>query len=265
MFFRVLLLLFCFSTAKGQVNPGARFTGMGNAGTALQDVYSLSTNPAGTANLKSPIIGLGFEEVFLGVDIQSQHALAVFPTRVGVFGYAVHNYGISNVYSSLKSGLSMAKMFGPQLAMAITINYHRLQIPSYGSDNTFSVEFGVQYIVKEKWILGAHVDNPGRFGYERQDYYIIPTVLRLGSSYQFSDQVLISIDSKYYSNENLDGSIGLEYSMVEWVKLRGGISVNHFQQYIGFGFGHRNFLFDAAAVLHPLLGVSPQIGLSYAF
>jgi hypothetical protein len=261
----MLVLLFCFSTAKGQVNPGARFTGMGNTGTALQDVSSLSTNPAGIANLKSPIIGLGFEEVFLGVDIQSQHALAVFPTRLGVLGYAVHNYGISNVYSSLKSGLSMAKMFGPQLAMAITINYHRLQIPSYGSDNTFSVEFGVQYIIKEKWIIGAHIDNPGRFGFQSQDYYTIPTVLRLGNSYQFSDQVLISIDSKYYLNKNFDGSLGLEYSLIEWLKLRGGISVNHFQRYIGFGFGRQSFLFDAAAVLHPRLGVSPQIGLSYAF
>jgi hypothetical protein len=261
----MLLLLFCFSNAKGQVNLGARFTGMGNTGTALQDVYSLTSNQAGISNLKSPILGLGFKEHFLGVDIKSQYALAAFPTRIGVLGYTIHDYGVPDAYYNIKSGLSFAKMFGPQLAMAITINYHRLKIVAYGYDSTFSVEFGVQYIIREKWIIGAHMDNPGRFEYINQDYYTIPSVFRFGNSYQLSDQVLISIDGKYLLDSNLDGSLGIEYSMVEWLKLRGGMSVNHFQQYIGFGFGFQHFLFDAAATLHPRLGVSPQISVSYAF
>lgn len=265
MYYRMLLLLFCFFNVKGQVNSGARFTGIGNTGTALQGVYSLARNQAGIANSKSPILSLGFEGPFLGVDIRSQYALVIFPTQLGVLGYTISNYGISNAYSNLKSGLSLARMFGPQLAMAITANYHHLQIPKYGSNTAFSIEFGVQYIFKEKWIIGAHIDNPGQFSYENQDYYIIPTLLSLGNSYRFSDQVLISIDGRYFLGENFDGSLGIEYSIVEWLKLRGGISVNHFQQYAGFGFGYRDFLFDTAVILHPRLGISPQIGFSYAF
>ena len=156
-------------------------------------------------------------------------------------------------------------MFGPQLGMAITANYHHLQIPNYGSNNTFSVEFGIQYSITEQWILGAHINNPGQFNYENQDYYKLLTVLSLGNSYKFNNQIIISIDGKYFFKEYFDGRLGVEYSMIDWLKLRGGISINHFQQYVGLGFGYQYFLFDIAATLHPRLGVSPQIGLSYVF
>lgn len=265
MYYRVLILILLSFKAKGQIKYSPRFTGIGNTGTALQDAYSLTNNQAGIANLRSPVLSFSFEKPFLGMDIGSQSALFVFPTRLGVLGYAIRNYGIPKAYNNLKSGLSLARMFGPQLAMAITINHHHLRILKYGSDNMLSIEFGVQYILKEKWIIGAHIDNLGRFSYENKDYYTIPTLLRLGNSYQLSDQVLISIDGKYLLDESFDGNIGIEYSIVQWLKLRGGVSVNHFQQYVGFGFGYQSFLFDAAATIHPRLGVSPQIGLSYVF
>jgi hypothetical protein len=261
----MLLLLMISLNVKAQVNYGARFIGIGNTGTALQDVYSLVRNPAGIANLKSPTASLSFEKPFLGVDIKSQSALFAFPFKLGVLGYAINNYGISNVYSDLKTGLSFARTFGPKLSLAITVNYHQLKISSYGLSKTFSIEFGAQYIVKENWIIGAHVDNPGRFGYQNQNYYVIPTLFHLGNSYQFSDQVLISIDGKYLFNESWDGSLGIEYSMIHWMKIRGGISVNHFQQHVGFGVAYQNFLFDAATTIHPRLGISPQISLSYVF
>lgn len=251
--------------AKAQENRGGRFTGMGNAGTALQDVYSLVSNPAGITTLKSPTASLSFERPFLGLDVKSQSALLAFPFRLGVLGYAINSYGIPGAYSNLKTGLSLARMFGPQLSLAITMNYHQLKIPSYGSNKTFSLEIGAQYIVNENWIIGAHIDNPGSFGFKNENYYIIPTLLHLGNSYQFSEQVLISIEGKYLFNENFDGSLGIEFSMVDWMKLRGGISVNHFQQFVGFGFAYQGFLFDTATTIHPRLGISPQISLSYVF
>jgi hypothetical protein len=80
-----------------------------------------------------------------------------------------------------------------------------------------------------------------------------------------NEQILLSIDGIYRLSENFDANVGIEYSLVEYLKLRGGISFNHFQQYAGFGIDYQNFLFDVAAILHPRLGVSPQIALSYVF
>lgn len=265
MCYRVLLLLLLSINAKGQVNSGARFTGMGNTGTALQDVSSLVSNQAGVANLESPILGFSFQKPFLGTDISSQSVLFVLPVRVGVLGYTISNYGIPKVYSNLKSGLSFSRSFGPQLAMAMTVNYHQLQILNYGSSRAFSIDFGVQYVFIEGWVVGAHIENPGRFSYKNESHYQIPSIVRLGNSFQMNDQILISIDGVYRLDENLDANVGIEYSLIEYLKLRGGISLNHFQQYTGFGIDYQNFLFDVAAVLHPRLGVSPQIALSYVF
>lgn len=265
MYYRVLLLLLLSINAKGQVNSGARFTGMGSTGTALRDVSSLASNQAGIANLESPILSFSFQKAFLGTDINSQSVLFVLPVRFGVLGYTISNYGIPKVYSNLKSGLSLARSFGPQLTMAMTVNYHQLQIPNYGSNRAFSVEFGVQYLFMERWIMGAHIENPGHFNYKAESYYKIPSIVRFGNSYQMNDQVLLSIDGVYLLSENLDANVGIEYSLVQYLKLRGGISINHFQQYTGFGIDYHNFLFDVAAILHPRLGVSPQIALSYVF
>lgn len=265
MCYRVLLLLLLSINAKGQVNSGARFTGMGNTGTALRDVYSLMSNQAGVANFETPILSFSFQTPFLGTDISSQSVLFVLPVRVGVLGYTISNYGIPKVYSNLKSGLSFSRSFGPQLAMAMTVNYHQLQIPNYGSSRAFSIEFGAQCVFIERWIIGAHIENPGHFNYKTESYYQIPSILRLGNSFKMNEQILLSIDGIYRLSENFDANVGIEYSLVEYLKLRGGISFNHFQQYAGFGIDYQNFLFDVAAILHPRLGISPQIALSYVF
>ena len=271
MEFRVLLLMLLSINAEGQVNSGARFTGIGNTGIALQDVYSLVSNQAGVANIESPILSFSFERPFLETDISSQAVLFVLPLSLGVLGYTISNYGIPKAYSNLKSGLSFSRSFGPQLAMAMTVNYHQLQIPNYGSDNALTIEFGVQYSFLEGWIIGAHIENPGHFYYKVQNYYKIPSKIRLGNSFKVNEQVLISIDGTFRLNENLDlnknldTNLGLEYALAQYLKLRGGISINHFQQYTGFGIHYQNFLFDVAAILHPRLGVSPQIALSYVF
>lgn len=265
MYYRVLLLLLLCMNAKGQVNSGARFTGMGNTGTALRDVYSLVNNQAGIANLESPILSFSFQNLFLETDIRSQSVLFVLPIRFGVLGYTISNYGIPKVYSNLKSGLSFSRSFGPQLAMGMTVNYHQLQIPNYGSNSAFSIEFGVQYFIIEKWVIGAHIENPGHFNYKAETYYKIPSIVRFGNSYQMNEQIVISIDGTYRLSENFDANVGIEYSLAQYLKLRGGLSVNHFQQYTGFGIDYQNFLFDVAVIMHPRLGVSPQITLSYVF
>ncbi len=238
---------------------------MGNTGTALRDIYSLVSNQAGVAYFQSPILSLSFEKPFLDTDIRSQSVLFVLPIRFGVLGYSINNYGIPKVYSNLKSGLSISRDFGPRLAMATTVNYHQLQIPNYGSNSAFSVEFGIQYVFIERWIIGAHIENPGHFNFKTKSYNKIPSYDWLGNSYQMNDQVLISIDGVYTLTENFDANVGIEYSLAQYLKLRGGTSFNHFQQYAGFGLDYQNFLFDVAVILHPRLGVSPQITLSYVF
>lgn len=263
-----LLLIICITlNANAQVNRGApRVTALGNTGASLQGVYALAANQAGIAKLKKAALAAMYVEHFIGSEIRSHAGMALVPGRLGVMGMYVGKYGLQDAYSELKAGLSYARMFGPRLAMALTMNYHQLKIPKYGLNNTFSAEVGIQYFFNERWTIGGHFANPGNFSFNNEAYAEIPVRVQLGTNYRFSDQVLICVDGKYsFHDKGVDGSMGLEYKLIEWFVLRGGISVNHFKQYTGFGFSYHQLSFDAAATIHPRLGISPQVALCYAF
>lgn len=265
MIYRIVFFLLFALDTQAQLSTGPRFTAMGKTGTALQDPYSLYSNPAGIANLKNPFTAISIEDHFFGNDIHSQSVMLVYPTRLGVLGYRIQNYGIQSAYGELTSGISFARIFGDQFSLALRLNYHQLKIPNYGSSVTFSVDFGAQYYLSDIWILGIQFENPGNFKPNGDHYTQIPKQFHLGTSYRFSEQVLVAVDGRYSGKGKADASLGLEYAIVEWLKLRGGLSLNQFQHYAGFGFGYNRFLFDTAVTVHPSLGISPQIAIGYSF
>lgn len=265
MVIRIFFFLLLTVEANAQVNSGARFTALGNSGTALSDVYSLLSNPSGIAKLSSSSLALSFENHFIGTDVKTQAALAVFPTEFAVFGAYFHTYGIQDVYNDLTSGVSLARLFGPDFAMGVTINYHQLKIANYGANKLFSVDLGIQYYFTKKWTMGAHLKNPGNTANGNELYKRTETQISFGNSYWFSNEILVSMDAKYIFEQGFDGSLGMEYLVMDSLKLRGGVSFHHFQHYVGFGFGYKDFVFDMATVFHARLGISPQIGLQYVF
>lgn len=260
-----LWLMLYTSYTWAQVNPGARVTALGGSGAALEDIYSLGGNQAGIARIQKTTIGMVYVEHYLGTDISSQAGFLATPTKIGAFGFALHRFGLSEGYTELKASGTYAKAFGPALAMGISAHYHQLAIPSYGSNHTFSVDFGMQYRIHERITSAFHVSNVGRFTYENTLYAHVPTIFTVGSMITFSEQVLLCADLVYPWLGTVDGRFGLEYSLAHWLNLRGGISLEGFQQYMGFGFQHRDLRLDAAASIHRTLGLSPQIAVSYEF
>ena len=265
MISRLLLLVFLSVDAFAQVNSGARFTAMANTGTAMNDVYSLLSNQAGIAKLTNSTLGLTFEDNVLAHDIKTQAIVGVLPTRFAIFGAYVHNYGIQEAYSDLKSGLTISKLFGQDFALAISVNYHQLHIPSYAKNTNFAVDFGLQFYFSEEWTLGAWLKSPGQKGYGNELTEKDETQVRVGNSYSFSNELMLSMEFRYFLEHGVDGALGMEFSIIEWLKLRGGLSLNHFQQYAGFGVDYKKFFFDAAVSSHPRLGYSPQIAVKYEF
>lgn len=263
----LFILLVCLMPIglKGQSSSGARFTSMGGAATALQDIYSLLSNQAGIVNLKSPVLAFTVEKPVLGTDIRAQSALAVAPFRIGTLGFSISSYGIPKVYKNLKSGLTFGRSFGPYFVMSLTANYHQLHIANYGVDEMFSLETGVQYKVSDHWTLGAHFENIGHFDFKSDSYYRIPSVIRIGSSYIINDEIVLSIDGAYRFEGDLSGNLGIEYAVISYFSLRGGISLNFFRQFVGFGIRYAGFVFDGAIASHPRLGYSPQISIAHVF
>lgn len=259
----ILLLLFNLSL-QAQMNPGPRAAALGTAGTALREAWSLQQNPAGICGVTGPVLSLGYEQYFPDMGLSTRSALFVFPFSRNAVGLSFERYGFS-AYQEQNTGIAYAKRFGPSLSLAAGFRYHQLSIPGYGSAGAFSVEVGFQYAVTEYFTLASHVYNPGRSSYSGASGTDIPVKIAFGSTLRFSDKLLLASEIRASLDYPLDAALGLEYSMIGWFALRGGLAANPFKQYGGFGIRYDHISLDGAVSFHPRLGYSPQIALSYEF
>ena len=263
---KLLLIFFIFSflSSKSQVNYGPRITAMGNAGVSLQDIWSVQKNQAGISLINKPTASIAYENRFLIKEIATKSAVFALPVNKYVIGAAFQSYGVK-AYSETRTSLSLARAFGPKLLTAITINYHQIQIINYGNSKAFSVEVGLQYQALKNLWLGAHISNPNSSRFHENTDQIIPAHIQFGGHYRFSEQLLISSEFEKILDSEADFKTGLEYKIIKAFALRGGVSMNPFKQYAGFGLELSDLLFDFGISSHPVLGYSPQISLGYEF
>ncbi len=259
----ILLLLFSCEL-RAQVNAGPRAAALGTAGTALNGVWSVQQNPAGISDVSEPALSLAYEQYLPEPGLSTRSAVFVFPFSNNAVGLSFERYGFS-AYQEQSAGFAYAKKFGPSLKLALGFRYHQFSIPAYGSSAAFSVEAGFQYALSEQFSLASHVYNPGRSKYAAASEVDIPVKISFGTAVRFSDKLLLVSELRARLDYPLDVGVGLEYAMVEWFALRGGITVNPFKRYGGFGLSYNHVSLEGAISFHTHLGYSPQIGLGYEF
>jgi len=145
------------------------------------------------------------------------------------------------------------------------IKYHQLSIAKYGSDGLVSVDAGVQYRINEQLWIASHISNPAKTSLNDLAATNLPVALSFGGSYVFSDKILVLSDIQKVLNSGIDIKIGMEYKLIKWFALRGGLSANPFMQYAGFGIIYQRFVLDMAISSHLQLGYSPNVAFSYEF
>lgn len=249
---------------SAQINPGPRSTALGLTGTVLQDIWSLQSNQAGLAVLQRPVMAAAVKNQFLDPDVNTKSAVLAVPFKQHVFGISFQSYGFS-AYTEQRIGFTYARNFENTIFTALNFNYHQLRIANYGNTSTFSIEGGLQYKASEKLLIGAHIANPSQSSYEEQAVSAIPVKMEFGIAYRFTDKLLLNSALSKTLNSEADAGAGLEYAAAEWLALRGGLSANPLRQYGGFGLTYQKIKIDAAASSHPVLGLSPQIAVSYEF
>jgi hypothetical protein len=263
-FYITLIALLLSYTISAQTLNGPRIQAMANAGVALQDIWTLQNNAAGISSLKSTAFAIAYENRFSVKELSTKSIVFATPLKKYSIGASFQSYG-SPVYQELKSGLSLAKSFGENFSTALTLNYHQLNIQNYGNTSTFSFQVGFQYQVFKNFWVAAHAANPNKSEYTETESNTLPALYQIGASYTFTDKLLITSEIEQIIDGKLDFKAGLEYKIVPFLALRGGTSVNTFQQFAGFGIMYQKLNLDFAISSHPILGYSPQIALGYAF
>ena len=259
----LVFLLLMYARANGQ-NPGPRLAAMGSGGAALSDVWSLQQNPAGIAELKRPIVAIAYERHFMDAEVSTQNVVFVVPFRRNGIGLSLERYGI-NEFKEQIIGLNYAKGFGESFRMAIGLKYYQLNILNYGSAKAVAIDAGFQLKVSDKFTIASHMANPSLSKYKSLQGSNLPARLTLGTAFRFSDRLSMIVDIRKYFRHPVDGMTGIEYNIMKWFSLRGGVSVNPFKQYTGFGINFNKMQIDVSVASHPSLGYTPQVALGYEF
>ncbi len=191
--------------------------------------------------------------------------VGVFPTKTGVFGLGIY-YSGTTLFSERKIGVAFAKSFGDRFSFGLQFDYLNVSISEYGNKNLFTFEAGLQYfLLAEKLVVGAHVNNPLRLTIDEETDEKLPTVMRFGLNYSPSKKVSVLAEIEKDLNYAPVYKAGVEYRIVEKFSLRGGFNANPFQGAFGIGLNLKNLTIDVASLFHPQLGVSPHVSIAYAF
>lgn len=265
--FLILLFYVTFSFAHaGSFDDavGARASALGNHSSALSDVFSVHNNQAGIGFLKKFSFGVAAKNRFLIKELTIADAAAVLPTKTGVFALGIHYSGTS-LFSERKIGVAFAKSFADRFSFGLQFDYLSMSISEYGNNHLFTFEAGVQFfLVPEKLLIGAHVNNPLRITIDDETNEKLPTMMRFGLNYMPSKKVSALIELEKDIDYDPVYKFGLEYLPLGRLALRGGFNANPFQGFFGVGLNLKNLTIDAASALHPVLGVSPQLSIAYA-
>ena len=272
-----------------KLGSGARATGLGGAFTAVvDDINSISYNPAGLANLKKS--EFGFTRAELVEDVSYNFLGYSRPSAKGTLGLGV-NYLSQSSIEGRGANREVSEKFGAS-DMAINLAYGRTltartnlginfkYITSRIADetgNSWAVDAGWQYKMPVKGLsLGLAAQNLGPKMKFIDEGSNLPLTARVGIGYAIMDNVLLSFDVNRQVNEKKTVfSFGSEYMLFNSFSMRAGYLRNAVSGgnnlsdsggfKAGFGFKLSGFALDYAVSPFGDIGNAYRISLGANF
>ena len=243
-------------------NVGANHAAQGNATVMRYDLWSAFHNQAGLAHLQTINAGFYHESRFMMKEMGTQAFVFALPTTSGTFATSFADFGYKKYYEQ-KAGLAFAKSFGEKFSAGVQFDYFRTYIAEYDEKSNFTFELGIISEPVEHLFIAAHIFNPIRSSLNSEELNKIPVVFRVGAGYNVNDKAFISIETEKDMEKAASLKIGLEWNVIENLKLRGGIGTNPLNTSFGLGYRYKKLNIDMAFTYHPVLGATPHIGICY--
>jgi hypothetical protein len=264
LFFAFVLFNQGIAFAGGEFLPiGARSAGLAHASVTLGDAWSVFHNPSGIAALQRISAGVYYENRFGLPETGLRAGAVALPFGKNAFGLNIRTYGYT-LYSEQQAGLTYARAFGDHLRIGMQLSYMGFRFSEYyGQKSLVTVTVGATYAFGKNLVLGAQVFNPNEQRITETGNERVPSMIRFGARYRFSNQVFICSEVEQSLNTKPVLKAGIEYTPVSVLILRAGISGNPRSSSFGFGLVLKKFQIDMAGNFHPVLGFTPQFGLTF--
>ena len=252
------------SFSIGNYPAGARALGLSNAVVSVSDTWSGFHNQAGLAVLADMSAAFYYESRFQVEELSLVAGAFVLPTRTGNFGLGFLQFG-KGTFKENKIGIAFAKSFSEKFSAGIQFDYLSRMFPeNQRAQGLATFEGGVVYSPFDDLFLGAHVFNPISAGIESVSGKIeVPAVFRIGGHYRFDEMVLVLFETEKETHNPLIFKSGIEFSPIQNLALRFGVSGKPFQYTAGIGYSIGKISTDIGFGYHGNLGVTPSVSIQF--
>jgi hypothetical protein len=246
-----------------EIPAGARSAGLGSSGVAINGPEAMFCHPAGMAASGSPAVFVFTARPFGLKELAYHSACAVIPTRLGNFGLGCLTNGQA-LYRETTLAVGWAGRLGTRLSFGIVFRGLNLRIQKYGSWNGLALDAGMRILLGEKWQFGFSNTNLNRVELPSSKSPF-PQTTRIGLVHVPSKNLIFTIEMDKDVRFEPEFRGGMECSPVSFLNIRCGFGRNpsHFSS--GLGLTWKQFAFDYALSMHPVLGTTHQGALTVSF
>ncbi|MDO9511892.1 MAG: hypothetical protein Q7J34_09045 [Bacteroidales bacterium] len=245
--------------------PGASASGMGIVGTALQNTWAASVNPAALSGIDNYSIGVYYTDRFRVSDLSTKNVSAVLPVGRGAFGASFSYFGQA-MYNEQRYSVAYGLPLYQQIHAGVSLDYCSLnQGGGYGSASAVTFGIGLQCLLNQNLVLGVNAFNPLRVTFGSETSAQIPAVFSAGLMGMITNSLRCGFEIQQDWDTSPKLKTGFEYDIQKWMFIRGGVAINPGIWSAGAGFLWKEMCLDISSSWHPQLGVSSAVSMCYSF
>ena len=244
---------------------GGRSSGLGGASVTLSDQWSSSNNPGALGLVDRYALGVAYESRYFIPEASYKGLTFTAPIGGGTIGIVGHSFGYAS-YNDNRLGVSYARKLSDYISLGAQINYFQVNIGDiYGQRSMVTGEVGALVTPNEKVAIGVHIVNPTRAKFADFDDERIPTLLKVGGSYSFSEKVKLLAQFDKDLDLPINGRMGIEYEPIEDFFMRTGFSTLNRSYAFGIGYSWRGIILDVSNQWSQQLGFGATASIAYTF
>lgn len=237
---------------------GTRYKSLANQTTALTDIWSINSNPAGSPRSATIVFATLKEYNFISTDIKNEALAISFPLKKLRVSFSAFRYGNAH-FKQANFASSFALNF-KSFSLGLGTQVQQIRVPLIETEQIINLSVGTQIPINSQWVIGLGLSS---FDLSNKAP-LLESTLNFGLGYAPTKQILVSTSlCKLRNSSNLSGGVGLEYKIIDPFALRLGFQSNPSLRSLGFEYTYKNWKFLSAVSNHPSLGNKIQIELNY--
>jgi len=262
----ILILAVKVSIAQFEnTDIGARAVALCGAFTSMSDnSLAIFYNPSGLGQNKFRELSVFYSPAPYGLKELSTAALTYCePFRFGTFGAGIKTYGYE-LYREFNFILSYGNVYKKRIFYGLNLNYYNLNIKDYNSASSFGLDIGAMIYITDfmRWGVFAKNVSGSTIGLSKEK---IAQVYRTGFSVQPRGDLFFILEAEKDVMNPVSVRGAMEYSILDFLDLRAGVSTNPSTFSGGIGFCYEIFQLDYALYNSFDLGLTHQGSLTINF